>query len=83
MAEAVWEQDVRDGSAEETLGPSGHRTGRDRCTERHNGERTPGATWAGGPGGRDTAQGETGHRQPPLSASEVHMNAVGSGLGLA
>lgn len=37
-AEAVWKQAFRDGSAEETLGPSGHRTGGDRRTERHDGE---------------------------------------------
>lgn len=49
MAEAVWKQAFKDGSAEETEGPSGHGTGRDRCTERHNGEDTGSYLGCGGP----------------------------------
>lgn len=58
----------------QATGPAG--TGAQRDTM----ERMPGATWTGGPGGRDTAQAETGHRQPQLWAGEVRVNAVGSGL---
>lgn len=47
MAEAVWKQAFKGGPAEETEGPSGHRAGRDRCTEDMM-VRTPGATWAAG-----------------------------------
>lgn len=49
MAEAVWKQAFKDRSAEETEGPSGHGTGRDRCTERHNGEDTGSYLGCGGP----------------------------------
>ena len=62
------------------VGPQG-RQGQVR--RRHDGENTGSYLGCRGPGGRDSGQGETGHRQPPLWAGEVCVDAVGSGLGLA